>query len=55
MILSGASAVLRVTVRNLPLIGLRSVMDGVMYGAVMMEMPVYGCGVGEVSALWKMV
>ena len=30
MILSGASAVLRVAVRNLPLIGLRSVMLGVM-------------------------
>ena len=30
MILSGASAVLRVAVRNLPLMGLRSVMLGVM-------------------------
>ena len=37
-ILRGDSAVLRVTVRNLPLIGLRSVMLGVMYGAVMMEL-----------------
>ena len=38
--LSGDSAVLMVAVRNLPSMGLRSVMLGVMYGAVMMEMPV---------------
>ena len=40
MILSGASAVLSVRARNLPLMGLISVMEGVMWGAVTMETPV---------------
>lgn len=55
MILSGASAVLRVMERNLPLMGLMSVIDGVMCGAVTMEMPVWDCGSLEVSALWMKV
>ena len=49
--LRGASAVFRVMARNLPLIGLMSVSDGVMCGAVTIDTPVWDCGVLEVSAL----
>ena len=43
-ILSGDSAVLMVAVISLPFNGLMSVSEGVMCGAVMMEMPVWDCG-----------
>ena len=46
---------LMVAVSSLPLMGLISVMDGVILGDVTVEIPVCGCGLGEVSALWKKV
>lgn len=50
-ILSGASAVFSVMEMNLQLMDLMSVTEGLMYGNMMMEMPVWDCGSGEVSAL----